>query len=92
MAPSTTPRSATRSLRFAAPVVAVAAFGLVACGAPETPSDVPGTTPPVWTGSEDPNASAVEADAPVGSRASESAITADLESADGNTVGTVSIV
>lgn len=90
MAPTSTFRSPIRSLRFAAPVAALAAFGLVACSAPEEPSDVQGTVPPVWTGSEDPNASAVEADAPESGASSEDTIEAEFRNADGTTVGTVS--
>lgn len=88
MAPTSTARSAIRSWRLVTPVVAVAAFGLVACTAPETPSDVPGTTPPVWTGQEDPSGEGVAADAPTG----EGDIEANFENAAGETVGTVSFV
>lgn len=84
MAPTSTSRSAIRSWRVVTPVVAAAAFGLVACSAPETPSDVAGTTPAVWTGHEDPSGHAVEADAP------ESALEAEFEDASGSAVGTVS--
>ncbi|MCZ4079145.1 superoxide dismutase family protein [Rhodococcus sp. H36-A4] len=88
MAPIRIARPVSRTWRLATPVVALAAFGLVACGAPETASDVPGTTPAVWTGKEDPNAKAVPADAPVGS----GDIEASLKDASGADVGTVSIV
>lgn len=92
MATDSTSGSAFRPLRFAAPIVAVAAFGLVACTAPETASTVEGTTPAVWTGSEDPNASAVEADAPDSRGSTDDMIEADFRDAEGATVGTVSIV
>lgn len=83
MAPTSSVRSAWR---LATPVVAIAAFGLVACSAPETPSDVAGTTPPVWTGKEDPSGHGVAADSP------ESTVEAEFENAQGTTVGTVSFV
>lgn len=86
MAPTSSARSAIRSWRFATPVVAVAAFGLVACSAPETPSDTAGTTPPVWTGQEDPTGNGVAADAP------ESTVEAEFKNAAGTAVGTVSFV
>ncbi|OZE99441.1 superoxide dismutase [Rhodococcus sp. 14-2470-1b] len=87
MASTSTARSRTiRSWRIATPVVAVAAFGLVACTAPETPSDVAGTTPPVWTGHEDPSGHGVAADSPEGT------VEAEFENAAGTTVGTVSFV
>ncbi|QCB48998.1 superoxide dismutase family protein [Rhodococcus sp. PAMC28707] len=88
MAPIRIARPVSRTWRLATPVVALAAFGLVACSAPETASDVPGTTPAVWTGKEDPNGKAVAADAPVGS----GDIEASLKDASGADVGTVSIV
>ncbi|NLG54067.1 MAG: superoxide dismutase family protein [Rhodococcus sp.] len=52
-------RSTTRrmSWRVITPVVAIAALGLSACSNSEEPSDVPGTTPPVWTGSAAPEGS-----------------------------------
>ncbi|WP_328388986.1 superoxide dismutase[Cu-Zn] [Nocardia sp. NBC_00416] len=51
MAPSTSRRSSWRSVT---PVLAVAAFGLVACTNSQESSDVTGTTPPVWTSSQAP--------------------------------------
>ena len=41
------------SWRVVAPMVAIAAVGLTACRNNEEPTDVPGTTPPVWTGAAD---------------------------------------
>jgi superoxide dismutase, Cu-Zn family len=84
MAPTSTAR--LRSWRFATPIVAVAAFGLAACSAPETPSDTPGTTPPVWTGHEDPSGHGVAADSP------ETTVEGEFENASGTSVGTVSFV
>ncbi|MGX7730731.1 superoxide dismutase family protein [Rhodococcus sp. 2H158] len=51
MASSSTRRMSWRAL---APIVAIAAVGLSACSNSEEPSDTPGTTPPVWTGSAAP--------------------------------------
>ncbi|MEU1527368.1 superoxide dismutase[Cu-Zn] [Nocardia rhamnosiphila] len=51
MAQSTSRR---RSWRSVTPVLAVAAFGLVACTNSQESSDVTGTTPPVWTSSPAP--------------------------------------
>ena len=51
MASSSTRRMSWRAL---APIVAIAAVGLSACSNSEEPSDTPGTTPPVWTGSPAP--------------------------------------
>ncbi|MFF0544659.1 superoxide dismutase[Cu-Zn] [Nocardia thailandica] len=51
MAPSTTRRPSWRTVT---PVLAVAAFGLVACSNSQESSDVKGTTPPVWTSSAAP--------------------------------------
>lgn len=53
MAPSTTRRPSWRTVT---PVLAVAAFGLVACSNSQESSDVKGTTPPVWTSSPPPAA------------------------------------
>ncbi|MDJ0393245.1 superoxide dismutase family protein [Rhodococcus sp. G-MC3] len=86
MAPTNSSRSVIRSWRLVTPVVAVAAFGLVACSAPETPADTAGTTPAVWTGSEDSGAGGVAADAPEGT------VEADFKDAAGRPAGTVSFV
>ncbi len=51
MAPSSTRRMTWRAL---APIVAIAAVGLSACSNSEEATSVPGTTPPVWTGSPAP--------------------------------------
>ncbi|MFZ2529392.1 MAG: superoxide dismutase family protein [Rhodococcus sp. (in: high G+C Gram-positive bacteria)] len=55
MASSSTRRMSWRVL---APIVAIAAVGLSACSNSQEPSDVPGTTPPVWTGSSAPETGA----------------------------------
>lgn len=51
MAPSTSRRPSWRTVT---PVLAVAAFGLVACTNSQESSDATGTTPPVWTSSPAP--------------------------------------
>ena len=43
-----------KSWRVVTPLVAIAALGLTACSNNEEPTDVPGTTPPVWTGAPAP--------------------------------------
>ncbi|MGC0365601.1 Cu-Zn family superoxide dismutase [Rhodococcus sp. 27YEA15] len=89
MAPSSTRRM---SWRVVAPVVALAAFGLSACSNSEEPSNVPGTTPAVWTGSADPGShgsSGHGSAAGSGSSSAGAAATATLNGADGAKVGTV---
>ena len=46
--------SRSKSWRVVTPLVAIAALGLTACSNNEEPTDVPGTTPPVWTGAPAP--------------------------------------
>lgn len=46
--------SRRKSWRVVTPLVAIAALGLTACSNNEEPTDVPGTTPPVWTGAPAP--------------------------------------
>ncbi|MBM7245489.1 superoxide dismutase family protein [Rhodococcus fascians] len=85
--------AATRSLRYVAPVLAIAALGLSACSNGEVASDTPGTVPPVWTGEADPSAAAVAGDgrAESGSEgSSENMIEGVLRNASGAEVGTVS--
>ncbi|AOW93279.1 superoxide dismutase [Rhodococcus sp. WMMA185] len=79
------------SWRKVTPVVAIAAFGLAACSNSEEPSDIPGTTPPVWTGAADPGAVGAPGDAPSDSHGSGGAgvATATLRDADGAEVGSV---
>jgi Cu-Zn family superoxide dismutase len=81
--------AATRSLRYVAPVLAIAALGLSACSNGEVPSDVPGTVPPVWTGEADPSAEAVAGDSPAESGSGDT-IEGTLRDASGAEVGTVS--
>lgn len=87
---SQTTRSGRVSLRVVAPMVAIAAAGLTACSPPnQVASDVPGTTPAVWTGVA----------APEGGQGAEGhgAEHADrlntvLKGADGKAAGTVTFV
>jgi Cu-Zn family superoxide dismutase len=73
------------TVRLAAPIAAVAALGLVACSNSQEPSDVQGTTPPVWTGSPAP-AGAGEAE---GSAEGGEALVAQLKDPSGTAAGTV---
>ncbi|BBY80548.1 superoxide dismutase family protein [Mycolicibacterium pulveris] len=68
----------------AAALFAVPALAMSACAAPEQPSDTPGTTPSIWTGSPSPTA------APGAQEQGEATekLTADLKMADGTTVAT----
>lgn len=69
------------ALLFAAPVVA-----LSACSPPgQVPSDTPGTTPAIWTGSSSPSAAPGTHSAPA---ASGETLTADIKTADGTSVAT----
>lgn len=85
---------APRSLRYAAPVLVIAAFGLTACNSGEVPSDVQGTVPPVWTGEADPMASGVDGEGSESgmSASSGESIEAALQDGTGAEVGTVSFV
>jgi Cu-Zn family superoxide dismutase len=74
-----------RPIRFAAPLMAVAAFGLVACSPGEEASDVQGTTPPIFTGSPNPSASAEGGE---GGGSGESLV-GELDSPSGQSVGSV---
>lgn len=87
MAPTSSVRSTTRSWRLATPMIAVAAFGLVACSAPETASDVEGTVPPVWTGQENPSAEGGGDGVP---GTPQSTLQGEFKDSAGSTVGTVS--
>ncbi|MGV8872690.1 MAG: superoxide dismutase[Cu-Zn] [Rhodococcus sp. (in: high G+C Gram-positive bacteria)] len=78
----------TRSLRYVAPVLAIAALGLSACGNGEVASDVSGTVPPVWTGEADPAAGAVAGDGRAESGSADS-IEGTFRNAAGAEVGTV---
>lgn len=71
---------------LAAPVVA-----LSACSPPgQVPSDTPGTTPSIWTGSPAPSAAPGEhgATGATGAQSSGETLTADLKTADGTSVAT----
>lgn len=69
------------ALLFAAPVVA-----LSACSPPgQVPSDTPGTTPAIWTGSASPSAAPGTKSAPA---ANGETLTADIKTADGTSVAT----
>ncbi|MFC4604836.1 superoxide dismutase[Cu-Zn] [Rhodococcus kronopolitis] len=70
-----------KSWRVVAPMVALAAVGLTACSNGEFPSDVPGTTPPVWTG--------VSAPAHGEGTGSADQIRTSLRNAEGTNVGAV---
>ncbi len=74
-----------RTVAFAA-LLALPAYAVSACSAPETPSSTTGTTPSIWTGSQSPSASAAESPgeaAPAGEK-----LTAQLKNAGGTTVAT----
>lgn len=78
----------------AATLFAVPALALSACAPPgEVPSDSPGTTPPVWTGSPSPTAGPGDHGAGHGGggAAAGETLTADLKLADGTTVATADI-
>lgn len=68
----------------AAALFAVPALALSACSSPDQPSDTPGTTPSVWTGS--PSPTTAPGAQPEGQAAEK--LTADLKTADGTTVAT----
>ncbi|MBY6680449.1 superoxide dismutase family protein [Rhodococcus sp. BP-316] len=90
-------RVAPRTL-VVAPLAAVALFGMVACSNGEEASDVAGTTPPVFTSSAAPagsehgeeSHSAGGEGSEGGGSATEAAMTGDLRSPEGETMGTVS--
>jgi Cu-Zn family superoxide dismutase len=78
----------TVAVMFAAPAIVMSA-----CSSPQQPSSQPGTTPPVWTGSSSPSASAGEhegghggAAAPAGQK-----LTADMKLPDGSSVAKADI-
>ncbi|MBX7434773.1 superoxide dismutase family protein [Mycobacterium sp. Y57] len=72
---------------------AVPALALTACSPPgEVPTDTPGTTPAIWTGSPSPAAPPEEgAEAGGSEEAGGETLTADLKLADGTTVATAEI-
>ncbi|MFD4179760.1 superoxide dismutase family protein [Rhodococcus sp. NPDC058514] len=73
-------------------MVAVAAVGLTACSNGQEPSDVPGTTPAVWTGAAAPAAghgAAAEGGHGGASTAVQDQVDVELKDAKGAEVGTV---
>lgn len=78
MASSSTRRMSWRVL---APIVAIAAVGLSACSNNEEPSDVVGTTPPVWTGQPAPGAEHDTDHAATATGTTSAAATAELTAA-----------
>ncbi|NKY87087.1 superoxide dismutase[Cu-Zn] [Nocardia veterana] len=86
MAPSATRRPSWRTVT---PMLAIAAFGLVACSNSQESSDVKGTTPPVWTGSAhkaENSGTSGEQSAPAGD-----SVSVELKSPSGEQVGTATI-
>ncbi|WP_305092597.1 superoxide dismutase family protein [Prescottella sp. R16] len=77
-----------KSWRVVTPLVAIAALGLTACSNNEEPSDIPGTTPPVWTGAPAPTDEHTEAGSP---EATGEALSVQLKDAKGSQVGTATI-
>ncbi|CRZ16424.1 superoxide dismutase[Cu-Zn] [Mycolicibacterium neworleansense] len=79
-------KSVSVAVLFAAPVVA-----LSACSPPgQVPSDAPGTTPAIWTGSPSPSAAPGEHGSGHGAQATTGGetVTAELKTADGTAVAT----
>ncbi|MGV0644389.1 superoxide dismutase[Cu-Zn] [Mycolicibacterium sp. XJ879] len=72
----------------AAALFAVPALALSACAAPEQPSETPGTTPSIWTGSPSPTAAPGAQQEGQGGEGGSETLTADLKMADGSTVAT----
>ena len=71
---------------FAAAVLAVPALALSACSPNQNPTNSPGTTPPVWTGSTSPSAGSPQpSQAPAGQGRK---LTAQLSTPDGKPVAT----
>jgi Cu-Zn family superoxide dismutase len=68
---------------LAAALLAVPALALCACSPNQNPTSTPGTTPPVWTGSTSPSASATEGPDGEGKK-----LTAQLSTADRKPVAT----
>ncbi|MGV0793988.1 superoxide dismutase[Cu-Zn] [Mycolicibacterium sp. XJ1819] len=79
----------------AAALFAVPALALSACTAPEEPSDTPGTTPSIWTGSPSPSAPPGADEGHGGGeghgQAAGETLTAELKLADGSRVATADI-
>ena len=85
MAPSATRRPSWRTVT---PMLAIAAFGLVACSNNQESSDVKGTTPPVWTGSP---AAEGTSGAPEQNAPSADSVSVQLKDPAGAQVGTATI-
>ncbi len=82
---SSTPRR--MSWRIAAPLAAIAALTLASCSSGQESTDTPGTTPPVWTGSNSP---APTAGIPTPeSEKSSTSVTGEFKDPSGKEVGTV---
>ena len=88
MVPSTSRRTFRRSVT---PVLALAAFGLVACSNSQESSDVQGTTPPVWTSTPGSGAPAGEHESGEHDNPSGSGTEVELKAPDGSSVGTVNL-
>lgn len=89
---SQTTRSGRVSLRVVVPMVAIAAAGLTACSPPnQQPSDVPGTTPAVWTGAAAPDTHGADDHGSAGHGATER-INVVLQGADGVAAGNATFV
>ncbi|MBF5001464.1 superoxide dismutase family protein [Nocardia sp. BSTN01] len=86
MAPSATRRPSWRTVT---PMLAIAAFGLVACSNSQESSDVKGTTPAVWTGTAGPaenSGTGAEQNPPSGD-----SVSVQLKDPSGAQVGTATI-
>lgn len=79
-----------KSWRVVTPLVAIAALGLTACSNNEEPSDVPGTTPPVWTGSAAPTGDHAESGSAHASATEAGTVEVQLKDAKGADAGTAS--
>ena len=87
MAPSTFRRPSWWTVT---PALAVAVFGLAACTNSQESSDAKGTTPPVWTGSEEPGGETSAAGEQGGAPAGES-VPVQLKDPSGAEVGKATI-
>lgn len=84
--------SRRKSWRVVTPMVAIAALGLTACSNNEEPSDVPGTTPPVWTGAPAPTGEHSESGSEHATTTSSADnVSVQLKDAEGAQVGTATL-
>ncbi len=83
--------SRRKSWRVVTPLVAIAALGLTACSNNEEPSDQPGTTPPVWTGSPAPAEGHGESGSEHATTTTAESVSVQLKDAQGAQVGTASL-